>query len=153
MKATAFHPLRHLALGFALFAALGASPVLAAGEKIVMYQHPQCGCCGKWADHLRAHGFTVEVIATREMSPIKTETGVPPALASCHTAKVAGYVVEGHVPATDVKRLLAERPPVVGIAAPGMPLGSLGMEGPYPADRYTVIGFDAEGNTQVFASH
>lgn len=153
MKATVSFPLRHLALGFALFTAPGASPVLAEGEKIVMYQHPQCGCCGKWADHLRGHGFTVEVIATREMSRVRSEAGVPRALGSCHTATVGGYVVEGHVPVADVQRLLAERPPVAGIAAPGMPLGSPGMEGPYPADHYNVIGFDAEGNTQVFASH
>lgn len=154
MKATTFlHSIRRLVSSLILFAALGTGSALAADEVVVMYKDPNCGCCGQWADHLREHGFIVNEIATREMSRVRSEAGVPRALGSCHTATVDGYVVEGHVPAADVKRLLAERPPVVGISVPGMPLGSPGMEGPYPADRYNVISFDAEGNTQVFASH
>lgn len=119
---------------------------------IEMSKHPQCGCCGAWAEHLRAEGFEVEVTETARMRGVKKLAGVPERLASCHTATVDGYVVEGHVPASDIKRLLAQRPAVKGIAVPGMPLGSPGME----ADRteaYDVLSFDAEGNTEVFQSH
>lgn len=126
---------------------------VAASDEVVMYKDPNCGCCGKWADHLRENGFKVREIATRDMALVKTEAGVPRALGSCHTAMVGGYVVEGHVPASDVRRLLADRPRLVGISAPGMPLGSPGMEGAYPAERYDVVGFDEKGNTQVFSKH
>lgn len=131
---------------------LFAAPV-AASDEVVMYKDPNCGCCGKWADHLRQNGFKVREIATQQMDLVKSEAGVPRALGSCHTALVGGYVVEGHVPASDVRRLLTEKPKLVGISAPGMPLGSPGMEGPYPAERYDVISFDAQGNTQVFSRH
>lgn len=118
-----------------------------------MYKDPNCGCCGAWADHMRDNGFKVQEISLRDMAQVKRDAGVPRSMGSCHTAKVGGYIVEGHVPAADVRRLLAERPPVVGISAPGMPLGSPGMEGPYEAERYDVISFDADGNEAVFASH
>lgn len=118
-----------------------------------MYKDPNCGCCGKWAEHMRANGFDVKEVPTAKMLEVKRDAGVPQALGSCHTAKVGGYIVEGHVPAADVRRLLSEKPEVVGIAAPGMPQGSPGMEGPYPADRYDVLSFDREGGTAVFASH
>ncbi|MDX5363351.1 MAG: DUF411 domain-containing protein [Pseudazoarcus pumilus] len=132
---------------------LFALPGLAAGEEVVVYKDPNCGCCGKWADHLRDNGFQVREVATRDMALVKSEAGVPKALGSCHTALVGGYVVEGHVPAADVRRLLAEKPKLVGLSAPGMPLGSPGMEGPYPAERYDVVGFDAQGKTIVFSRH
>lgn len=125
----------------------------AFGEEIVVYKDPNCGCCGKWAEHMRSAGFSVKQIATSNMDEVKREAGVPKALGSCHTAKVGGYVVEGHVPAADVRRLLSERPAIAGIAAPGMPLGSPGMEGPYPADKYNVVSFAADGRTEVFAAH
>lgn len=134
-------------------AAAFAAPVFAAGEEVVMYKDPNCGCCGKWAEHMRAAGFSVKEIKSTDMGTIKREAGVPQALGSCHTAKVGGYFVEGHVPAADVKRLLAEKPKVAGISAPGMPQGSPGMEGPYPADRYDVVSVAADGKTRVFASH
>lgn len=149
-----------LAAGFGLatFSGLVAGPggvgvVHAAEDEVVMYKDPNCGCCGKWADHMRDNGFSVKEISTGEMALVKSEAGVPRALGSCHTAKVGGYIVEGHVPAADVKRLLADKPAVVGISAPGMPLGSPGMEGPYEPDRYDVISFDADGKVEVFASH
>lgn len=145
------------ALGVAAVLGFGLPPVAnvvhAADGEMVMYKDPNCGCCGKWADHMREHGFSVKEISTTEMALVKSEAGVPRALGSCHTATVGGYVVEGHVPASDVKRLLAEKPAVVGISAPGMPLGSPGMEGPYEPDRYDVVSFDADGNTRVFSSH
>lgn len=138
---------------FGLVAALDTGSVLAADDEIVMYKDPNCGCCGKWADHMRENGFTVQEISSRDMADVKSEAGVPRTLGSCHTAKVGKYIVEGHVPAADVKRLLAEQPPVVGISAPGMPLGSPGMEGPYASQRYDVISFDADGNQAVFSRH
>lgn len=139
-------------LAMALTLAVSAQ-LAAASEEVVVYKDPDCGCCGKWADHLRYNGFTVREVPTREMDLVKAEAGVPRALGSCHTALVGGYVVEGHVPAGDVRRLLRDRPQLVGLSAPGMPLGSPGMEGPYPAERYDVIGFDADGNTQVFSQY
>lgn len=150
MSATLPRLLAPLALGLAVGTAL---PALASGEEVTMFKDPNCGCCGKWADHMRANGFQVKEIATREMGAVKRQAGVPQALGSCHTAKVGGYIVEGHVPAADVKRLLADKPAVVGVSAPGMPMGSPGMEGPYPADRYDVVSFDRDGKTAVFASH
>lgn len=131
----------------------GAGIAHAADDEVVMYKDPNCGCCGKWAEHMRDSGFTVKEISTGEMALVKSEAGVPRTLGSCHTAKVGGYVVEGHVPAADVKRLLADKPAVVGISAPGMPQGSPGMEGPYEPDRYDVVSFDAGGKVEVFASH
>ena len=131
----------------------GISTAVAADDEVVMYKDPNCGCCGKWAEHMRAHGFKVKEVATTQMGQVKGEAGVPQALGSCHTARVGGYVVEGHVPAADVRRMLTEKPAIAGISAPGMPMGSPGMEGPYPADRYDVVSFDAQGRTAVYASH
>ncbi|MCV2219123.1 DUF411 domain-containing protein [Thauera sp. Sel9] len=133
---------------------LGATGIAAAADdEVTMFKDPYCGCCGKWAEHMREHGFKVKEVISQEMDQIKHQAGVPRALGSCHTARVGNYIVEGHVPAADVKRMLSEKPAITGISAPGMPLGSPGMEGPYPADRYDVVSFDAEGNTGVFASH
>jgi hypothetical protein len=148
-------PLRGMIAGAVLgFATLGfLTPAIAADDEVVMYKDPNCGCCGKWAEHMREHGFKVKEVATTEMGQAKGEAGVPQALGSCHTAKVGGYVVEGHVPAADVTRMLTEKPAIAGISAPGMPMGSPGMEGPYPADRYDVVRFDSEGRTAVFAKH
>lgn len=152
-------PIRGLrrTLGLVASAAIALSsalqPAFAAGDAVTMYKDPNCGCCSKWAEHMRASGFSVKEVPTPQMAAVKDSAGVPQALGSCHTARVGGYVVEGHVPAADVKRLLAERPAVVGIAAPGMPQGSPGMEGPFPPDRYDVVSFDRDGRTAVFARH
>jgi hypothetical protein len=148
----ALRPLRSV-LAASLLGLATLAPAFATGDEVVMYKDPHCGCCGKWAEHMREHGFKVKEVATREMGVVKREAGVPQALGSCHTATVGGYVVEGHVPAADVRRMLADKPAIAGLSAPGMPLGSPGMEGPYPADRYEVLSFDTEGNTAVFASH
>ena len=136
-----------LALG-----AAGAALAQTAGT-VEIYKSPYCGCCGKWAEHMRSAGFAVKEVASARMELVKQEAGVPEALGSCHTAKVAGYVVEGHVPAADVRRMLAEKPAIRGLSAPGMPLGSPGMEGPYPAERYDVVSFDAQGRSAVFSKH
>ena len=129
-----------------------AAPEAPPAPAIVVYKSPTCGCCTAWMKHLEANGFAVTGRDMADVQPMKDEVGVPAALASCHTAIVDGYVVEGHVPAADIRRLLKERPKVIGLSAPGMPMGSPGMEGPRK-DPYDVIAFDAKGRTSVFASH
>ena len=130
-----------------------AAPAWAERPVVEMYQDPNCGCCGAWADHLEAEGFTVERHKTREMRDIKIEQGLTPELASCHTAMVDGYVIEGHVPAADIHRLLEERPDVAGLAVPGMPHGSPGMEtGRY--DDYRVLGWHRDDRTpEIFSEY
>jgi hypothetical protein len=122
--------------------------------KITVYKDPSCGCCTKWVDHLRASGLAPTVHDRSDMDALKDSLGVPESLRSCHTAVTGKFVVEGHVPAADVKALLA-RPPkgIVGIAVPGMPAGSPGMEVPGRRDRYEVTAFFAGGKTSVFARH
>ncbi|MFC1458300.1 MULTISPECIES: DUF411 domain-containing protein [Microvirga] len=116
--------------------------------RVVVTKDPSCGCCSGWADHIRAAGFPVEIRETSEVNRLKIKLGVPQALASCHTAEVGGYVVEGHVPADAIKRLLSEKPQAKGIAVPGMPVGSPGMEveGTAP-DTYEVVLFGPRGLT------
>lgn len=123
-----------------------------ARPRLVMYKDPNCGCCGKWGEAARKAGFTVAVANTSDMMALKAKHGVPEALYACHTSLVGGYVVEGHVPLSAVKRLLATRPKLKGIAVPGMPVGSPGMEVPgREPDTFEVIGFDAAGNVRRFA--
>ncbi len=154
LRSPLFRKLGRCLSALACGAALGlAAPALASPDEVVMYKDPNCGCCGKWAEHMRSAGFAVKEVASPRMDLVKQEAGVPEALGSCHTAKVAGYVVEGHVPAADVRRMLAEKPAIRGLSAPGMPLGSPGMEGPYPAERYDVVSFDAQGRRAVFSKH
>jgi len=119
---------------------------------ITVYRDPNCGCCTKWIEHLIKHGFLVTDRKSDEMSEVKRGLGVPEKLESCHTGVVNGYVIEGHVPAADIQRLLKEKTKVAGLAVPGMPMGSPGMEGPR-TDRYDVVSFDKAGNTKVFAKH
>lgn len=119
---------------------------------VTVYKSPSCTCCSKWVDHMRKEGFTVTTHDVDDVAPFKRDVGVPEKLESCHTAVVEGYVLEGHVPAADVRRLLAEKPKVVGLAVPGMVTGSPGMEGGTP-ERYDVVSFDARARTTVFASH
>jgi hypothetical protein len=118
---------------------------------MVVYKSPTCGCCTAWVDHVEANGFRVEVRDTVDVTPVKARHGLPANLASCHTALVDGYVVEGHVPADLIVRMLRDRPDVAGIAVPGMPMGSPGMEGPYK-DRYEVLTFKQDGSTAVYAT-
>ena len=118
----------------------------------MVYKSPTCGCCEKWVEHMKANGFRVVVHDTADVTPVKQRAGVTPQLASCHTAFIGGYAIEGHVPAEDVRRLLRDRPDVAGLAAPGMPNGSPGMEG-MGRDPYDVVAFKRDGGTAVFASH
>jgi hypothetical protein len=109
-----------------------------------------CGCCSKWVDHMKAHGFDVKVQDVEDISAVKSKLGVRPEISSCHTSQVGGYVIEGHVPADAVQRLLKERPKVAGLAVPGMPLGSPGMEVPGRSDPYEILSFDPNGQTKVY---
>ena len=127
--------------------------VAAAGATAVtVYKSPTCGCCKNWVAHMRANGFSVKAVDVADVTSYKLANGISPALASCHTALVDGYVIEGHVPAQDIKRLLRERPKIVGLAAPGMPSGSPGMEQGYK-DPYDVVSFDKSGRVSVYARH
>jgi hypothetical protein len=121
---------------------------------ITVYKTPQCGCCRTWVDHLRKNGFEVTTHDVDDIAAIKTKLGVPSDLGSCHTAVAGSYVVEGHVPAVDIKKLLASKPKVAGVAVPGMPVGSPGMDVPgRTPDKYDVIAFARDGKRSVFASH
>jgi len=127
----------------------------AAGEfpKIVVTRDPNCGCCGAWVTHVKAAGFPVEVVEAADLAPLKAKLGVPENLASCHTAEVGGYVIEGHVPADAIKRLLTQLPPATGLAVAGMPIGSPGMEVPgTPPETYDIVLF-APGGRRVFARY
>ena len=147
------------ALGAALFAltlttgaATPSSDAAPRQTKITVYKDPSCGCCKNWIEHLKKHGYAVDAKDTPDMAEVKRTLGVPDALTSCHTAVVNGYLIEGHVPATDIARLLKEKPKVAGLAVPGMPMGSPGMEGPRQ-QHYQVLSFDKNGKTKVFASY
>jgi hypothetical protein len=133
-----------LLLVFALSGALAH-----AADTIEVWKDPGCGCCTKWVDHLKAAGFQVRAHDVNDMNAARAKNGVPQSLGACHTARVGGYAIEGHVPAADIRRLLKEKPAGAGLAVPGMPLGSPGME----SDRtqpYDVLLFNAEGRTRVY---
>ena len=119
---------------------------------VTVYKSPTCGCCGKWVEYMQANGFAATTTNMADVGPIKAEHGVPAPLHSCHTSLVGGYVIEGHVPAEDIRRLLREKPAIVGLAAPGMPAGSPGMDVPN-SPAYDVLAFDKAGKTKVFATH
>jgi hypothetical protein len=132
--------------------AVSALPALAQrAPRVSVYKNAACGCCGEWVKHMQASGFRVETTNVDDVTPIRRRNGVPDALASCHTALVGGYALEGHVPAADVWRLLRERPALQGLAVPGMVAGSPGMEQGLP-QRYATIAFDERGS-HVFAQH
>ena len=122
--------------------------------KIVMYESEGCECCSKWAEHMHSAGFVVIENKLEDMDAIKSQHGVAGNMSSCHTAIVDGYVIEGHVPAADVKRLLNERPKITGLSAPGMPLESPGMQKPGQMPKsYDVFAFDADGKSRIFTRY
>lgn len=126
----------------------------AAGTPITVYKSSTCDCCAKWVDYLRDNGFTVTVHDEAGMDRIKDELGVPQSLRSCHTAIVDNYLIEGHVPAADIRRLLSERPKVTGLTAPGMPSESPGMAKPGAQPKgYDVLAFQPDGTTQTFTRY
>lgn len=153
-----------MAIGVAVFAGraddeslqvVTSAPNGSALPIVDVYKDPTCGCCSKWVEHLQAAGFTVRTTDTDDLAEFKTKHNVPARVRSCHTALVDGYVLEGHVPAADVQRLLKERPAnVAGLGVPGMPIGSPGMEvARAKAQPYDVMAFGKDGGTHVFATH
>ncbi len=130
-------------------------PSAPAKVAVAVYKTATCGCCNLWVDHLRMNGFEVEVkdVAAADVRAVSKAAGLEDKDTSCHTAKIGDYVVEGHVPAADIQRLLAEKPAVAGIAVPGMPLGSPGMDQGSTKQPYDVIAFTKDGKTSVFAHH
>jgi hypothetical protein len=138
----------------ALLPLMNRAGAMDAPPTITVYKDPSCGCCTKWVDHLRSAGLRPDVRDRSDMDALKDSLGVPAALRSCHTAVMGRYVIEGHVPVADMRHLLAAAPKgVIGIAVPGMPAGSPGMEVPGRTDRYDVIAFSADGTTKLFAHH
>lgn len=156
MPASPSRPLRRqllLAAG-ALFVSRGAAHA-ATPQSVTVYKTPYCGCCKGWITHMIRAGFKITVREVEDLNPIRARYGVPFKLSSCHTALASGYVIEGHVPPQDVTRLLAQRPKALGLAVPGMPIGSPGMESPSgQSERYaTLLLLDRNGRTRVFAQH
>ena len=139
-----------LAGGQAVWAAIAA----ADPKTMTIYMSPTCGCCAKWVDHVKAAGFKTVVHEDEDMETVKDSLGVPKELRSCHTAQVNKYLIEGHVPAEDIKSLLAGQPEAVGLAAPGMPASSPGMAVPgQPHEAYEVVLFRRDGSSEVYAKH
>lgn len=137
----------------AVAAATLAQPVHAEPGEV--WKTPSCTCCDAWIDHMAKNGFELKKaeLAHGALTRLKNQSGVPPKAASCHTAKIGGYVIEGHVPASDVKRLLAERPDATGLAVAGMPVGSPGMESGETREPFDVLLIKNDGSTQVFSTH
>jgi hypothetical protein len=140
-----------------LFGAIAVAAMFAGGAAhaatLTVYKSPSCGCCAKWIEHVQAHGFTVNTIQSDDMMAVKKRLGVPDDAASCHTTKVGNYVVEGHVPAADIKRLLAQKPKARGIAVAGMPMGSPGMDVGGQRQPYATMLIGSNGKLTVFARH
>ncbi|MGR9106864.1 MAG: DUF411 domain-containing protein [Gammaproteobacteria bacterium] len=145
-----------LALSLDLFAESVWDKSLPASSEpiqITVYRSPNCGCCGFWLEHLKKHNFLVTDIKTEDVNSVKQQYGVTPQLASCHTALVDGYVIEGHVPAEDIRKLLAEKPDVAGLSVPGMPQGTPGMEMGGKKEPFSVISFDKDGKEAHFTDY
>ena len=140
-----------LAVGLAAFAQAGLQ-ARASAVRIQVFKNPTCGCCGEWVKHLEANGFAVSVSDVGN-AVARARLGIPARLGSCHTAEMDGYAIEGHVPAREIKRLLAERPSAKGLAVPGMPIGSPGMEQGARSDAYDVLLVRADGTVSVFAAY
>jgi hypothetical protein len=144
--------LRNLVPGLLLAAPLFCAVAVAAEPTISVYKSPTCGCCIRWIGHLEDNGFEVNAVDVTDLGRIKSQAGIAPEQASCHTALVGNYVIEGHVPASDIRRLLAEQSDARGLTVPGMPPGSPGMETPNP-EHYQVLLIGKDGGTSVFAEH
>lgn len=142
-------------IGRVLLTALLFAAGSAAAATMTVYKTPTCGCCSAWVEHVRAAGFEVDSrdVARARLVEHKRRLAVDPGLAACHTAVIDGYVIEGHVPAADIRRLLAERPRVAGLAVPGMPAGSPGMDFGGRTEPYRVVAFDAAGGMRIFSRH
>jgi hypothetical protein len=135
--------------------AAGGPPAAGASTPIQaeVWKTPTCGCCKAWVMHLQASGFSVVAHDVGDTSAMRSQLGMPAKLASCHTARIGGYAIEGHVPAADVKRLLSEKPHAIGLSVPGMPVGSPGMEQGDQRDKYAVLLVLHDGETRIYQSH
>lgn len=149
MKLVAIRHLRPLLLALALTVAMGVAHSATRAE---VFKSPHCGCCSKWVEHLRENGFQVTAHDVHSVPDVRQNLGMPNRLGSCHTAKIGGYIIEGHVPAVDIQRLLKEKPKALGLAVPSMPPGSPGMESAKPIPYETLL-VQADGSTRVFAKH
>jgi hypothetical protein len=138
---------------FAITVALMLAGTAANAASMTVMKSPTCGCCSKWVEHVRADGFDVKVVNVDDIMAVKAKAGIPQKMASCHTTMVGGYVIEGHVPASDIKKLLAQKPKAKGIAVPGMPIGSPGMEHGDHRQPYQTLLIKADGSTSIFARH
>lgn len=144
---------RTLLQGLAVAALFPGAAFKAAAQPLVdIYLNPSCGCCGAWVDHLRANGFSVKVTQVEDTGEVRSRFKMPEKFASCHTAMVEGYALEGHVPAREIKRMLKEKPKAIGLAVPDMPIGSPGMEGARN-DAYDVLLIDAKGSARIYAHY
>lgn len=142
-------------IGLVLLAvvSIGCTRAPTGAIEVIVYKNATCSCCKDWIRHLEANGFAVKAHDVPDLTAVKRQSGVSAHLTSCHTARVGGYVIEGHVPARDIKHLLAEKPAVRGLAVPGMPVGSPGMEVGARKDPYNVYTFDRAGRTTVYSSY
>ena len=141
-----------LALIASLILLVTSSPSQQSGPLVTVFKTPTCGCCGKWVEHLKSNGFAVKVQEVNDTSSYERQYHVPKTMVSCHTAVVNGYTIEGHVPASEIKRVLNERSKAVGLAVPGMPAGSPGMEAAH-SEAYSVFVFDESGHGTVYAHY
>ena len=141
--------------GLSLGVAAQQKPAAVASQKVTVYKTSTCGCCRLWVDHLKTNGFDVQAmdVSAADVRAISKAAGLPEDGTSCHTSKIGNYVVEGHVPASDIKRLLKEKPAIAGIAAPGMPMGSPGMEQGGAKEPYDVMAFTKDGKMTVYSKH
>lgn len=146
---------RFLRQGAILLISASSAQLALADESagVEVYKSASCGCCSLWVEHMKQSGFALEIHNVRNVSPFRERFGVPDSMASCHTALVGGYAIEGHVPAADIKRLLREKPKATGIAVPGMVRGSPGMEQGGGKDPYRVVLFNKNGRTTIFSAH
>ncbi|WP_375322011.1 DUF411 domain-containing protein [Aliivibrio logei] len=140
-------------LKFAFFSFVLFSSSAFASTEVMTYKSPYCGCCSEWVEHMEENGFTVKIENHEDMNPIKEKLGVEPRLASCHTAVIDGYVFEGHIPAADIKKFLADPRDFKGLAVPGMPMGSPGMEYGDKKDKYQVVAFKENGKLALFNTY
>jgi hypothetical protein len=141
--------------GLGLGAAAQSKPAAAPAQKVTVYKTSSCGCCRLWVDHLKANGFDVQAmdVSAADVRAVSKAAGLKDQDTSCHTAKIGDYTVEGHVPAADIKRMLKEKPAIAGLSAPGMPMGSPGMEQGNTKEPYDVIAFKKDGTSTVYAKH
>jgi hypothetical protein len=143
---------RRALMGLALLPLFQVVPALAA-TAVEVYKNPSCGCCGNWVKHLSAAGFTVHVTEVDDTAPIRQKLGMPEQFGGCHTATVGAYVIEGHVPAADIRKLLATKPAALGLSVPGMVVGSPGMEMGSRKEPYDVLLVQRSGQSSVFSAY